>query len=130
MPIPLAVARFNRKFTNRVLRHLSGIGPFVEIEHVGRRTGLVRRTPLMAFRSGRVVTVALTYGPEVDWLKNITAAGGARMPCGDRVLELGPPVRLPTEIGRARMPVAVRAGLRLIGVRDFIELPVLSEGFE
>lgn len=125
MPIPRAVTKFNRSVVNPVLRHLSGIGPFVEIEHVGRRSGRVRRTPLLAFREGGVVTVALTYGPDVDWLKNIEAAGGARLHHGRRVLDLGPPRGLAEEVGMARMPLVVRALLPLAGVRDFIELPVL-----
>jgi deazaflavin-dependent oxidoreductase (nitroreductase family) len=120
------VTKFNRSVANPLLRHLSGLGPFVEIEHIGRRSGLARRTPLLAFRAGRVVTVALTYGPEVDWLKNIEAAGGARLHVGRRVLDLGPPLRLTPEVGLARMPLLVRTLLVLFGVRDFIELPVLA----
>ena len=36
----------------------------------------------MAFRDGPTVTIALTYGPDVDWLRNVRAAGGARMHVG------------------------------------------------
>lgn len=125
MPIPRAFTKVNRSVVNPVLRHLSGIGPFVEIEHVGRRSGRVRRTPLLAFQEGQVVTVALTYGPDVDWLKNIEAAGGARLHRGRRVLDLGPPRGLAEEVGMARMPIVVRGLLALAGVRDFIELPVV-----
>lgn len=125
MPIPRGVTKFNRRVANPVLRHLSGIGPFVEVEHVGRRSGLVRRTPLFAFRSGDAFTVALTYGPDVDWLKNTKAAGRARLHLGQRVLDVGPPVHLPTEVGLSRMPALVRVFLPWIGVRDFIEFPLL-----
>jgi deazaflavin-dependent oxidoreductase (nitroreductase family) len=126
MPLPHAVATFNRKFTNRALSHLSGFGPFAEIEHVGRRSGRVHRTVILAFRRGDLVTIALTYGPDVDWLRNIETAGGARLHCGSEVLDLGPVVHLSTVAGRARMPWPVRVALRAIAVTEFVELPVRS----
>jgi deazaflavin-dependent oxidoreductase (nitroreductase family) len=51
--------------------------------HVGRRSGKPYRTPLVVFRAevdGQPgVAILLTYGPNRDWLKNLTAAGGGRM---------------------------------------------------
>lgn len=125
MKIPMVVAHINKYVTNRVLRHLSGHGPFAEIEHVGRRSGRARRTTLMVFPRGEDVTIALTYGPRVDWLKNARAAGGARLHLGSKVLTLGAPRPLPTEEGLRRMPPAVRLVLRLTVVRDFVEFPVV-----
>lgn len=45
MPIPLRVTRFNRDHLNKVLIHLAGTGAFVDLEHVGRRSGTVFHTP-------------------------------------------------------------------------------------
>ncbi len=126
MKIPMPVARINKHVTNRVLRHLSGHGPFAEIEHVGRRSGRPHRTTIMVFRQGAIVTIALTYGPAVDWLKNARAAGGARLHEGARVLTLGPPEPLAADEGLQRMPAGVRLVLRATGVRDFVEFPVLG----
>lgn len=124
MPLPHAVAAFNRQCTNRALSRLSGFGPFAVIEHIGRRSGRVHRTVILAFRRGDLVTIALTYGPNVDWLRNIETAGGARLHCGSEVLDLGPVVHLSTAAGRARMPGPVRVALRAIAVTEFVELPV------
>ena len=126
MPIPGAVARFNKVVTNRVTRHLVGHGSFAELEHVGRRTGRTHRTPLTAFRHGDVVTIALTYGPRTDWLRNARAAGGARMRLRGEVLTLGPPRAVPTAVGMARVPGPARFVLPRIGVDDFVELPVVD----
>ena len=49
------------------------------LEHVGRRSGRSYRTPLTVFTTDDGVAILLTYGPERDWLKNITAAGGGRL---------------------------------------------------
>jgi deazaflavin-dependent oxidoreductase (nitroreductase family) len=84
MQFPQRLARFNRYITNPIQRMWSGWLPgFAIIEHVGRRSGKQYRTPVNAFtisvggKSG--VAVPLAYGPDRDWLKNITAAGGGRM---------------------------------------------------
>lgn len=131
MPIPKAITRFNRNYLNKALIRLAGRGSFVDLEHVGRRSGRVMHTPLMAFRpegSRDTVTIALTYGPNVDWLKNITRAGRCRMRMGDSLLHLGAPTVIPPEVGVARMPQPQRTLLeRLIKIEHFIELPVLAE---
>ena len=125
MALPHSVGRFKRVVTNRVLVHLVGHGPFVELEHVGRRSGRVYRVTLMAFRSGDRVTFALTYGPDTDWLRNVRAAAGGRLRVRGEILTLGAPVDLSGEAGLSRMPAAVRVALRLSGVDLFVELPVL-----
>jgi len=126
MAIPQGVGKFNKVATNKVLVHLAGHGPFVELEHVGRRSGRVYHVPLNAFRSGDTVTFALTYGPRVDWLRNVRAAGGCRVRLGREILTLGAPVDLATDAGLARMPAPARVVLRLAGVDHFVEMPVLS----
>ncbi len=125
MAIPHAVGKLNKVATNKVLVHLAGYGPFIELEHVGRRSGRVYRVPLNAFRTGDTVTFALTYGPRVDWLRNVRAAGGCRVRLGRDILTLGAPVDLSTEVGMARMSAPARVVLRLTRVDEFIEMPVL-----
>jgi deazaflavin-dependent oxidoreductase (nitroreductase family) len=84
MQLPQRLARFNRHVTNPIQRLWAGRIPAHGIlEHVGRRSSKSYRTPLMVFSAdigGQPgVAVLLTYGPNRDWLKNITAAGGGRM---------------------------------------------------
>lgn len=126
MALPLAIGRFNKRVTNKVMVHLVGHGSFAEIEHVGRRSGRTFRNPVNAFREGDAVTFALTYGPRVDWLRNARAAGGCRLRLGRELLTLGPPVDLPTDIGLSRMPAPARVVLGLASVHEFVEMPVVS----
>ena len=49
------------------------------LEHAGRKSGKQYRTPLNVFPTEDGVVIVLTYGPNRDWLKNITATGGARI---------------------------------------------------
>jgi deazaflavin-dependent oxidoreductase (nitroreductase family) len=125
MVMPQWLARLNRTVTNRVLRWLVGIGPLAELEHTGRRSGRSFRTVIMAFRQQDTITIALTYGPDVDWLKNLRAAGGGRLRLGRELLELGAPRPLTTAEGMSRMPFGPRHILPIAGCDEFVELAVL-----
>ncbi|GAB3707663.1 nitroreductase family deazaflavin-dependent oxidoreductase [Mariniluteicoccus flavus] len=128
MPVPLKVTKYNRDYLNKLLIRLAGSGTFVDLEHVGRKSGTVFHTPLMAFRHGDAVTIALTYGPNVQWLKNITAAGRCRMRLGDSLLHLGVPRTIPAEIGAERLPQPQRTLVKhVFHIVDYIELPITGE---
>ena len=77
MQLPQWLARFNRYVTNPVQRMWA---PTMGIlEHVGRKSGKPYPTPLSVFSTDDGVAILLTYGPDRDWLKNITASGGGRL---------------------------------------------------
>jgi deazaflavin-dependent oxidoreductase (nitroreductase family) len=72
------------------------------LEHVGRKSGRPYRTPLTVFTTEDGVAILLTYGPNRDWLKNITAAGGAHMRRYGKTIELVEPEVVPkAEAARA-----------------------------
>ena len=72
MKLSRRVARFNRSINNRVQGVYAWIlPPWSVILHRGRRSGREYRTPVLAFRRGRVLIVALLYGTESDWVRNI-----------------------------------------------------------
>lgn len=123
MPIPLRVARFNRRVTNPLLGTISDwLPPFATLHHVGRSSGRRYRTPVFAFSSPRGVVIALTYGPDVQWLRNVEYGGGARMVRRGHVLALTHPHRLHGAAGARLVPRVIRAGLRLMRVDDFVDL--------
>ena len=122
MPLPRSLARFNLVVTNRVL------GPFAErlpgfavLEHVGRRSGRRHRSPVNLFRSDGRYVVALTYGRDSQWVRNVLAAGGCDVVTrGDR-LHLGDP-EIVHDPGRGLVPGPVRPALAALGVEDFMLL--------
>lgn len=92
MQLPQWPARFNRHVTNPVQRLWAGWLPgFGILEHVGRKSGKPYRTPLNVFPTDDGVVVLLSYGPNRDWLKNITAAGQARIKRMGRTIEVTEP---------------------------------------
>src|SRR5919107_658451 len=69
---PKGLARFNRRVTNRVLGPLAQRLPgFGIVIHVGRRSGAVRRTPVNVFHRGDRYVIALTYGADSQWVRNV-----------------------------------------------------------
>jgi deazaflavin-dependent oxidoreductase (nitroreductase family) len=54
----------------------SSFGPFGIIRHIGRRSGKVYETPIIVRPVKDGFVVELTYGRDVDWHKNVLAAGG------------------------------------------------------
>ena len=74
------MARFNRQVLNRLTRplarHLPGFGVII---HRGRRTDRLYKTPVNVFRHDGDYVVALTYGPESDWVKNVLAAASCEL---------------------------------------------------
>jgi deazaflavin-dependent oxidoreductase (nitroreductase family) len=121
MPIPMAVARFNRVGTNRVTRTFAGWAPmFGILEHVGRRSGQMYRTPINLFTTPDGFAIALTYGRDVDWLKNLLAAGGATIQHrGKRMTVSDPRLTGPDEAIRW-IPAPIRLVLRLLKVNEFV----------
>jgi deazaflavin-dependent oxidoreductase (nitroreductase family) len=123
MPLPRALARFNRRVTNRVLRPLAHvISPFAEVEHRGRRSGRTYRTPVWAFETERGYVVALTYGPDTEWARNVLTTGECRLrtPSGD--VPIANARLLRGDEGLVLTPAPVRQVLGLLGARDFLAL--------
>src|SRR5215467_6841739 len=101
MPIPMVVARWNKVVLNKITRHIApwmpGLGVVV---HHGRRSGRRYETPVTVFTDGDRYIIALTYGPDTDWVRNVLASGG----CELRTRGPGHPARLPADLPRRQPP--------------------------
>jgi deazaflavin-dependent oxidoreductase (nitroreductase family) len=114
------VAHFNRRVTNRVTGPLAPWLPgFGVVVHAGRRSGREYRTPVNVFRSDGSFVIALTYGAEADWVRNVLAAGGCVLITRGRRHALAEP-RLLHDPSRRLVPAPVRLPLRLLNVADFL----------
>lgn len=83
MPIPRAIARFNRYVTNPIARSMAGWAPgFAIIYHQGRRTGKTYNIPINTFKTDSGFMFALTYGSDTDWVRNVLAANRVRINTG------------------------------------------------
>jgi deazaflavin-dependent oxidoreductase (nitroreductase family) len=120
--IPKQVAWFNRVVTNRVSSLVAGWLPgFGILEHIGRRSGHPYRTPVNVFRAPDGYVIALTYGSDTDWVKNVLAAGGCSLVVRGQRMWLTDP-KIATDDERRPAPPAVRPFLGLLGVTEFLHL--------
>lgn len=124
-PIPRAVARANRRALNPVMRHVAPHLPgFGMLTHVGRRSGRRYTIPVNVFRDGgHGYRIALTYGRDTDWLRNVLAAGRCTLQTRGRVVELVEP-RLVHDPSRSWAPSPVRQVLGLIDAPDVLVMRV------
>ena len=116
------VAAFNVAVTNRItIRFAARLPGFGILTHVGRKSGKLYRTPVNVFRVPEGFLIALTYGQESEWVKNVLAAGGCQLESRRLLYQLSAPTIVfdPT---RRRFPLFVRIVLRLIGANDFMQL--------
>jgi deazaflavin-dependent oxidoreductase (nitroreductase family) len=126
MPLSRGLARFNRVVTNRISRPVAGWLPgFAVIVHRGRKSGAEHRTPVNAWLGDDDVIVALTYGRDTDWLKNLTAADGGMIVAGRKTYQVGRPQLIGSE-GMRRMPALAKPILRSIDVDEFALLPLIG----
>jgi deazaflavin-dependent oxidoreductase (nitroreductase family) len=132
MKLSRGVARFNKRVTNRVQGLYAWlVPPWAVIVHRGRRSGRQYRTPLFAFRRGRTLVIALLYGQESDWLRNLRAGGGQVIRAG-RTFVVGPPEIVGTREASsllARLSAPERAYCRLAEKLAVLELGEQLPGF-
>jgi deazaflavin-dependent oxidoreductase (nitroreductase family) len=123
MPLPQGLGRFNRRVTNPITRTFAGHLPgFAIVVHQGSTSGRRYRTPVNAFaRRDGGYTLALTYGPDAQWVRNVMAQRGCALETIGRRVELRNP-RVVHDPTRRPVPPPVRAILRLLRVEYFMEL--------
>ena len=126
MPLPKGLARLNRVATNRVTRPFASRLPwFGVLHHVGRTSARKYQTPLNAWRRGDQIVIPLTYGLNVDWLKNAEAAESSVIMIRGHAMTVGRPTVLENAEGMSLMPGVARSALNLFGVDQFASFPIL-----
>ncbi|OWY79448.1 nitroreductase family deazaflavin-dependent oxidoreductase [Rhodococcus sp. BUPNP1] len=121
MPLPRTMARFNKIVTNRVTTPFAQLLPGTAVvEHRGRRSGRVFRTPVLLFGVGDDLRIALTYGADTDWVRNVCAAGEAVVHTRGRAIPVRDP-RLGTDRQASWAPLPVRVALQAIGAHGYLD---------
>jgi deazaflavin-dependent oxidoreductase (nitroreductase family) len=103
--------------TRRLAR--SSFGPFTIVRHVGRRSGKLYETPIIVSPVEDGFVIELTYGYDVDWLKNVLAAGGCTLVWHGKEYVIDKTEPVDTETGRAAFPPPQQLFLRILGRKHF-----------
>jgi deazaflavin-dependent oxidoreductase (nitroreductase family) len=127
MPPPTRL-RFLRPFTTHVFnpmsRRVAGRLPgFGLLLYRGRKSGQPYRTPVNVFRTGDTYVLALTYGSDVQWVKNVLAAGGCDLITRGRTFRLVDPEIFVDPL-RRQIPQPIRFFLGLLRATEFMRLRI------
>lgn len=115
---------FNKYVTNRVLRRFarSSRGPFAVLRHVGRRSGKPYKTTIMVWPMGKDFVISLTYGPEVDWLRNLQASGQGTLLWHGKTYTIGRPEAITPSAALAVFPLPIRFVLGRLRGHQFVRV--------
>jgi hypothetical protein len=96
----------------------AGRGPFSLVRHVGRKSGRTFETPLILADVADGLVAELTYGPGVNWYRNIVAGGGEVLHRRRwyRIVSVEP---FPTDRGRRAFGPAARVLLAVLRRHEF-----------
>ncbi len=116
----------NKNVTNKILIHLAGrkFGHFAILTHKGRKSGKLYRIPIIAEPVENGFMIALTYGKEVDWYKNVMADGGASLYWKKKDYPLTNPQMVDQEVGLMGFPSLFRTPLKKMGIEYFVKLDI------
>ena len=122
------VAAFHRAITNRIARPFASRLPgFGVVTNAGRNSGKLYRTPVNVFREPGGLLIALTYGRDSGWVRNVLAAGRCQLETRRVTYQLSEPV-IVNDPTRRRFPLLVRVVLGLIDANDYLQLSTSVDG--
>lgn len=97
---------------------------FALLRHVGRRSGKEFETPIMVSPLGEDFVFALTYGPKVDWYRNLQANGKGTLIWHGKTYTIEKVEPLDRSTGLHVHHLHEQAVLRIFNVQDFLRVKV------
>ena len=121
------------KALNPVIVTLAGKRHFAmaaQIRHRGRRSGKAYLTPVTARMAGDTIWIALTFGNQSDWSRNVRAAGECTIRIGGQEFHADTPQFINrVDAGpalRTAFKPAERAMFRILGIKQFLRLQAMA----
>ena len=122
---------FVHRYINPITRPVAKRLPtFAILTHRGRKTGREYQTPINVFRRGDDYFFFLTYGSDVQWVKNVLAAGCCSIETRGRVVELVEPELITDPELRPAPPHVRFVEGRVAGATQYIRMRASSPADE
>jgi deazaflavin-dependent oxidoreductase (nitroreductase family) len=96
------------------------------LTHRGRKSGCIYRTPINVFRRGNDYLFFLTYGSDVQWVKNVLAARSCSIETQGRVIDLIDPELITDPELRPAPPHVRFVERRLAGANQYLRMHAAS----
>jgi hypothetical protein len=118
------IRRFNKQTLNPAALKIAGnrSGIYAALKHVGRRSGREYMTPLVAHPLGDGFVIPLPYGVDVDWCRNVVAAGKCMLTWNEQEYALERPEIIPTADALSAYPLSQKIIFRVGGVKQCLWL--------
>ncbi len=118
------IRSFNRRTLNPATLNIAGnrLRIYSAIEHVGRRSGRAYSTPVVAVPFGDGFVVPLPYGTDVDWHRNVQAAGTCTLRWNEQEYALERPELLTQDEALDAFPLLQRVIFGAGGVDAYLWL--------
>jgi deazaflavin-dependent oxidoreductase (nitroreductase family) len=111
--MPTWLPRLNNRIVNPIQRLWAPwIPPYAVVVHRGRKTRVEYRTPVLALRHGENLIIALLYGDQTQWMRNLEAGGGGRIVRRGREHRISSMLVTDGTTDPARVPLRLRRALR------------------
>ena len=95
---------------------------FALVLHRGRRSGRAYQTPVAARRVADGFIISLAFGAQVDWHRNLQAAGGGVIRWRGRDYEVGGPEMIDADEALPAFDPVQRLFMRLGGIDGYIRV--------
>lgn len=126
-----AVRVFNKHVLNPTMMLLDRRHWYAAVlRHTGRSSGREYTTPVTAEPTGDGFVIPLSYGEDVDWLKNVRASGRGTIQARDGTHAVGEPEVIDASEALAAVSPRARLMFRAFGVERYLKLkrlPVATE---
>ena len=118
---------FNKYIFNRITLKFAGKRkvPFSIMRHVGRHSGRTYQTPVLASYMDEVVLIPLSYGENVDWLRNILAQGGCELCWQNQWMRAINPLVIDSKTAIAILPEKRRKLFERFKLEKFLRMQVM-----
>lgn len=122
------VRYFNKRYLNPFTLSFAGRphSPYAIVQHVGRTSGRIYATPVLAMADGDDFVIPLPYGTHVDWCRNVLAAGACTIGFQGQAFRVGEPELVSPSEGLPAFPGWTQSMLVRAGTEQFLRLKRLS----
>ncbi|MCU0492597.1 MAG: hypothetical protein MUD01_13475 [Chloroflexaceae bacterium] len=119
---------FNKHILNPAMMQLAGRRHWYAavINHIGRKSGTTYATPVVAFPTGSGFIIPLPYGEQVDWLRNVLAAGWASITWKGTMYTVNQPAVVDLTVAELGLSPRWRRTFWLFGVNSFLQLQAFT----
>ncbi|UBU15165.1 nitroreductase family deazaflavin-dependent oxidoreductase [Nonomuraea gerenzanensis] len=123
MPMPLWWGHVNKRVFNP--RAIAS-GKYPVLIHVGRTSGTTYRTPMDAHPVAGGYLFVLVYGSRSDWVRNVLAAGSARLRVDGKEVELTAPRLVGRQEAFEAMPKDVTRPPKVLRITEFLRMDLAA----